>query len=104
MCRSFQTGLQRQLRRLEAYLGPWRKGFGSWYPSGDEGGDGPTALRMQIAQRGPQEYRCLVFEMPLGELLLYLETRRVGKAFQDMGRGDGHAGGAPPTLDGPAAS
>lgn len=101
MCRPFSTGLQRQLARLEAYLGPWREGFGSWYPN-DEDGSGPTSLRMQVAQQDPGAYQTCYYDMTLGDLLLYLEARRVGQAFQDMQDSSSSESGTPSTLDGPS--
>lgn len=66
-------------------MSQWREWFEGYYPEKDPHAAGPAAgLSGALAQLDLRDYRIAVYEMRLDRVLIWLEERRVQRAFQDL--------------------
>lgn len=74
--------------RAEDYLAQWRDFFDDYYP--EAAGKPPVAgLRASLTRLDPSEYRELVYEWPLEDLLIWAEESRVQHSFDELEDTDG---------------
>jgi len=83
--RPFYQCASDESERARWFLEAWKDDFHGFYPDSDEGGPPSGGLRSILAEAlSAPEYRAAVHEMRLSDLIVYLEERRVGRAFRKL--------------------
>lgn len=69
------------MERGQKFVDDWRETF-FWYPDAEQGD--PVSPRAELTRLDPSQYREVVYDWRLSDVMVWMEESRVRDAFEDI--------------------